>query len=250
MCAITGAYAFGPSAPPPRDEDCVAARDAMAARGPDGTGLYRDPAGRVVLGHRRLSIIDLSDAGAQPMAGEDGKSWIVFNGEIYNHRELRAAAEREGRLFRTRSDTEVLLDLHRHEGAAMVRRLRGLSRAPARHGTSTRRRCWDSWPGAASPSPARSSAECAHCPRAARCAWRTDASGRPSGTGRWRTHMPARRCGFRATRSRPMWRAPSRRAWRCTSWRTCPSALYSPAGWTRARSSGSRPASTASRCGP
>src|SRR5687768_7367398 len=101
MCAITGAYAFGPSAPRPRDEDCVAARDAMASRGPDGTGLYRDPGGRVVLGHRRLSIIDLSAAAAQPMAGEDGASWIVFNGEIYNHRELRETAEREGRRFRT-----------------------------------------------------------------------------------------------------------------------------------------------------
>jgi asparagine synthase (glutamine-hydrolysing) len=126
MCAITGLYAFAPSAPAPRPEDCAAIRDAMACRGPDGEGLYRDPGGRLVLGHRRLSIIDLSDSAAQPMSSADGGTWIVFNGEIYNHGELREAAERQGRRFRTRSDTEVLLDLYAQEGASMVGRLRGM----------------------------------------------------------------------------------------------------------------------------
>jgi asparagine synthase (glutamine-hydrolysing) len=82
-------------------------RDVMVARGPDDAGLHLEPG--VGLGHRRLSIIDLSPAGHQPMANEDGSIWIVFNGEIYNHVELREALIAAGHCFRSRTDTETLV---------------------------------------------------------------------------------------------------------------------------------------------
>ena len=82
-------------------------RDALAHRGPDGKGLYLD--GALGLGHRRLSIIDLSDAASQPMLSPDGQVALVYNGEIYNFRELRRELEKAGWTFRTRSDTEVLI---------------------------------------------------------------------------------------------------------------------------------------------
>ncbi len=81
--------------------------EALRHRGPDGEGSFAD--GPLALAHRRLSIIDLSAAGSQPMRTPDGRYTIVYNGEIYNYRELRAELEREGWRFRSRSDTEVLL---------------------------------------------------------------------------------------------------------------------------------------------
>ncbi|MGH7971097.1 MAG: asparagine synthase (glutamine-hydrolyzing), partial [Limisphaerales bacterium] len=84
------------------------------------------PGGRVGLGHRRLSIVDLSPAGAQPMLNAAGDLAITFNGEIYNHRELRAELEDQGYIFRSRSDTEVLLHLYAERGKAMVEALRGM----------------------------------------------------------------------------------------------------------------------------
>src|SRR4051794_30858953 len=81
--------------------------DGVAHRGPDGEGLFID--GAVGLGHRRLAILDLSDAGRQPMATEDGAILISYNGEIYNFRELRRELERLGWRFRSGTDTEVVL---------------------------------------------------------------------------------------------------------------------------------------------
>jgi asparagine synthase (glutamine-hydrolysing) len=101
-------------------------RDSMAARGPDGAGAWIAPDGRVGLGHRRLAIIDLDDRALQPMASADGKLRIVFNGEIYNYRALRDELRAAGAVFRTESDTEVLLHLYARDGAAMVERLRGM----------------------------------------------------------------------------------------------------------------------------
>jgi asparagine synthase (glutamine-hydrolysing) len=98
----------------------------MQRRGPDGSGEWYGLRGTVGLGHRRLSIIDLSDAGAQPMASADGRIIVTFNGEIYNYRELRAELEAKGRHFRSQSDTEVLLHLYELEGPAMLRKLRGM----------------------------------------------------------------------------------------------------------------------------
>jgi asparagine synthase (glutamine-hydrolysing) len=81
--------------------------EAIRHRGPDGSGRFAD--GPVAFGHRRLSIIDITDAGAQPMSTPDERYTIVYNGEIYNHREMRSDLERAGWVFRSRSDTEVLL---------------------------------------------------------------------------------------------------------------------------------------------
>jgi asparagine synthase (glutamine-hydrolysing) len=98
----------------------------MIKRGPDGAGLWISPDRRVGLAHRRLAIIDLSDAGAQPMANADGSLEITFNGEIYNYRELRRELEAKGYVFRTNSDTEVLLHLYADRGENMVHALRGM----------------------------------------------------------------------------------------------------------------------------
>ena len=97
--------------------------DAIAHRGPDGEGQYvRGPVG---LGHRRLSIIDLH-TGAQPMCNEDGTVWIVFNGEIYNHLELRADLHARGHFFKSTSDTEVIVHLYEEYGEACVSKLKGM----------------------------------------------------------------------------------------------------------------------------
>jgi asparagine synthase (glutamine-hydrolysing) len=98
----------------------------MIRRGPDGQGEWFSADARIGLAHRRLSIIDLSDAGAQPMASEDGLLVITFNGEIYNYRRLRARLEAKGYRFRSHSDTEVLLHLYSEHGINMLRELRGM----------------------------------------------------------------------------------------------------------------------------
>jgi len=98
--------------------------DALHHRGPDAGGIWQG--GPVVLGHRRLSIIDRRTASDQPMHSADGRYSIVFNGEIYNYRELRATLESEGRVFRTASDTEVLLQACIHWGRAAFPRLKGM----------------------------------------------------------------------------------------------------------------------------
>src|SRR5215469_4907092 len=92
-------------------------------RGPDGEGFYLDEG--VSLGHRRLSIIDL-DAGKQPMSTIDGRYTIVFNGEVYNFRELRQELQARGARFRTRSDTEVLLEAYAAWGSEVLTKLRGM----------------------------------------------------------------------------------------------------------------------------
>jgi asparagine synthase (glutamine-hydrolysing) len=98
----------------------------MATRGPDGAGEWISADGCVGLVHRRLAILDLSESGAQPMMAPDVSTRIVFNGEIYNFRELRARLEQKGYRFRSNSDTEVLLQLYQEYGQGMVRHLRGM----------------------------------------------------------------------------------------------------------------------------
>jgi asparagine synthase (glutamine-hydrolysing) len=123
MCGICGTLERDPARP--AGEDRLRAMTArLRHRGPDGEGRHVD--GPLGLGHRRLSIIDLSDAGRQPMTVDDGRLWIVFNGEIYNYRELRAELESRGHRFRSRSDTEVLLRLYGDEGPACLTRLIGM----------------------------------------------------------------------------------------------------------------------------
>jgi asparagine synthase (glutamine-hydrolysing) len=98
-------------------------RDALAHRGPDDAGAYEDA--HAALGHRRLSIVDLS-TGQQPLSNEDGSIWVVFNGEIYNHADLRAQLEAHGHRFRTRSDTEAIVHAYEAWGDACVDRFRGM----------------------------------------------------------------------------------------------------------------------------
>ncbi|MCP4383338.1 MAG: asparagine synthase (glutamine-hydrolyzing), partial [Hyphomicrobiales bacterium] len=126
MCGLNGIFAYHHAASLPSREELIATRDHMRSRGPDGEGLWCDSSRRCGLAHRRLSIIDLSDAGLQPMVSGDGDLVIVFNGEIYNYRTLRAELERGGAQFRTRTDTEVLLHLYARDGVAMTSALRGM----------------------------------------------------------------------------------------------------------------------------
>src|SRR5213082_2907730 len=105
--------------------------DALHHRGPDARGLREldGPGLTGVLGHTRLRIIDLSPEGDQPLANEDGTIWVTYNGELYNHRELRSDLERAGHRFRSRTDTEVLVHLYEDCGGdpgRMLARLRGM----------------------------------------------------------------------------------------------------------------------------
>jgi asparagine synthase (glutamine-hydrolysing) len=100
--------------------------DALRHRGPDGEGRHIDAPAGLGLGHARLSIIDLSDAAAQPMASACGRYVIAFNGEIYNYRTLRAGLEAAGHRFRTQSDTEVLVELFARDGAGCLKALHGI----------------------------------------------------------------------------------------------------------------------------
>ncbi len=126
MCGINGIFAYHYAANPIDRNELRRTRDHMAARGPDGTGEWISADERVGFGHRRLAIIDLSDTGIQPMASADGKLVVTFNGEIFNYRALRQALEARGRIFRSQSDTEVLLHLYAEKGEQMVHDLRGM----------------------------------------------------------------------------------------------------------------------------
>lgn len=127
MCGINGIVRLSPDAPAIERAELLATRDAMRSRGPDGEGEWTAPDGRIALGHRRLRILDLSDAAAQPMASPDGRFHLLFNGEIYNFRELRQEIETRGAWsFRSTGDTEVVLALLAREGEAGLARLRGM----------------------------------------------------------------------------------------------------------------------------
>lgn len=121
MCGIAGIVSLQGTA----GAEAVRAMTArLVHRGPDADGLWSD--GSCALGHRRLSIIDLSDAGRQPMSNDDESVWITFNGEIYNFRSLRADLQGLGHAFRTRTDTEVILRAYDQWGDGCIRRLRGM----------------------------------------------------------------------------------------------------------------------------
>ena len=120
MCGICGVLSRGGT---PSPELLGAMSGALAHRGPDGHGAHLD--GPIALGHRRLSIIDLSEAASEPMPNEDGSLWLVFNGEIYNFRELRRGLEGRHR-FKSQGDGEVILHLYEEKGDAAVAELDGM----------------------------------------------------------------------------------------------------------------------------
>ena len=126
MCGITAIFAYGSNAPSVRAEELEAITESMRPRGPDAGGTWISDDRRVGLGSRRLAIIDLTDEGTQPMFDVERELCIVFNGEIYNHRELRASLERGGAKFHSHTDTEVILQLWRRDGPALVGLLRGM----------------------------------------------------------------------------------------------------------------------------
>jgi asparagine synthase (glutamine-hydrolysing) len=125
VCGICGIRSFSDSFA--CDDDVVVRmRDAMVHRGPDDGGSWTDDRGRCGLGHRRLSIVDLTAAGHQPMSNEAGDVWVSFNGEIYNHAALRPQLEQRGHRFASRTDTEVIVHLWEDEGIRCVERLDGM----------------------------------------------------------------------------------------------------------------------------
>ena len=125
MCGICGI--LGTNDAFAVDEELVTRmHQVIEHRGPDDGGSWADPVRRVALGHRRLSIIDLSNAGHQPMSNEDGTVWITFGGEIYNHEELRPGLEGKGHVYRSQTDTETIIHLYEEEGPACVERLEGM----------------------------------------------------------------------------------------------------------------------------
>jgi asparagine synthase (glutamine-hydrolysing) len=121
MCGIAGIWDRDQH---PSEDLIRRMTDCIAHRGPDGDGYYVE--GPVAFGHRRLAIIDLSDAGRQPMTNETGEVVITYNGEIYNYRELRVELEQLGYAFRSHSDTEVIIHGYEAWGEACVERLNGM----------------------------------------------------------------------------------------------------------------------------
>ena len=122
MCGIAGIFEFDAIAP--SSDLLTAMTNLLAHRGPDGSGhLVRD---NVALGHRRLSIIDLSQKAHQPMSDEDESCWIVYNGECYNYRSLREQLVSRGHRFKSQSDTEVILQLYRERGEAFLQDIDGM----------------------------------------------------------------------------------------------------------------------------
>jgi asparagine synthase (glutamine-hydrolysing) len=128
MCGICGTLVFEGSSLRVTESYLSRMRDTMVHRGPDGAGLWLSPDGRIGLGHRRLSIIDLSDAAAQPMSNEDGTLWISFNGEIYNHIDIKKELEAFGtyRWKTDHSDTEVILHAFEQWGIGCLDKFRGM----------------------------------------------------------------------------------------------------------------------------
>src|SRR2546426_5995508 len=128
MCGIVGALSFTNSAFRVSEPYLTRMRDVMAHRGPDGAGIFISSDRRLALGHRRLAIIDLSERAAQPMSNEDDTLWVVFNGEIYNHAEIRTELERQGghRWKTDHSDTEVILHAFEEWGIDCLQKFRGM----------------------------------------------------------------------------------------------------------------------------
>src|SRR2546425_12506005 len=118
MCGVVGVFSYASGNSKPIDLALLTRmRDTLAHRGPDDQGVYLSEDCRLGLGHRRLSIIDLSSAARQPMMNADGRLSLVYNGEIYSYRELTAGLEERGDRARTKGDSEVISHLYEELGA-------------------------------------------------------------------------------------------------------------------------------------
>ena len=126
MCGITTIFSYGENAPVIDKKELTAIHNNLTPRGPDGEGVWIAENQRLAMAHRRLSIIDTTESGAQPMVNADASLRIVFNGEIYNYRELRRQLSESGVKFFSNSDTEVLLHLYSRFGIEMVSKIRGM----------------------------------------------------------------------------------------------------------------------------
>src|SRR5262249_30296132 len=126
VCGIAGIYSYRHIPPQIDREELRCIRDQTTSRGPDGMAEWFSRINRIGLGHRRLSILHLSERGAQPMRGADGEVVVSLRGEIDNYMTLREELEAKGYVFRTRSDTEVLLQLYAEKGERLVEDLRGM----------------------------------------------------------------------------------------------------------------------------
>ena len=126
MCGVSGGFQYSPGCQPIDREQVGRLNELLRNRGPDGEGLWSSQDGRIVLGHRRLAIIETGPAGSQPMLDSTGRWIISFNGEIYNYQQLRLELEALGCKFRTNSDTEVLINVVAYWGETGLLRLRGM----------------------------------------------------------------------------------------------------------------------------
>src|SRR5262245_28176161 len=127
MCGICGIFTVDSAAGQPEYRDATRKMTALLERrGPDDEGFWADPKGHVQFGFRRLAILDLTQAGHQPMISADGKSVMIFNGEIYNFDEIRRELEQSGITFRSRSDSEVLLEALNFWGPKALSKLNGM----------------------------------------------------------------------------------------------------------------------------
>jgi len=123
MCGITGILDFRKSI----DEGILRSMtDALSHRGPDDSGIYIDPGSRLGFGHRRLSILDLSPLGHQPMSNDDGSIWITYNGEVYNFSQIRDELIKKGHAFKSNTDTEVIIKSYEAWGMECVHRFIGM----------------------------------------------------------------------------------------------------------------------------
>ena len=125
MCGICGVWEYGASSGSVDESLLTRMRDQMIHRGPDDSGEFVFDSSRGGFGFRRLSIIDLSAAGHQPMHGCDERTWLVFNGEIYNHAKLRAILEKRGHVYRSKTDSETILHLYEERGVDFVHEIEG-----------------------------------------------------------------------------------------------------------------------------
>jgi len=126
MCGICGVFNYANTSFEITEGLITRMRDTMVHRGPDDGGVYISPDRKIGLGHRRLSIIDLSSAGHQPMSNEDRSLWLIYNGEIYNHQWLRKGLQSKGHIYQSSTDTETILHLYEEKGIDCVRDFEGM----------------------------------------------------------------------------------------------------------------------------